>query len=217
MKAAALYLVAVLLANLTATLFLPVEVLPGSGVLVSLGTLIFGLTFTQRDRMHRRGRPFVYKVIALSAVLTLGLLVSFRYLWGGWLAESFAAREWTWLAESALMLKESGWRVFAASFLAILIAESADTEVFHKYRERSFLVRVIRSNAVSIPVDSTLFNLVAFAGNPFFPALVLLQVIAGEILVKFGVGLAYALVLPRSWQREAPSPSLPGDVSEGGG
>lgn len=206
MKAAALYLAAVLLANLTATLFLPVELLPGSGVLVSVGTLIFGLTFTQRDRMHRLGRPFVYKVIALSAVLSLGLLISFRYLWGGWVVDACAVRGWTWLAESAQMLKESGWRVFAASFLAILIAESADTEVFHRYRERSFLVRVIRSNAVSIPMDSLIFNVIAFAGNAFFPPLVLLQVIAGEIIAKFGVGLTYALLMPRSWGRESKAP-----------
>lgn len=197
MQAAIIYVLAVLAANLTATLFLPFEIAPGSGVLVSVGTLIFGITFTQRDRMHALGRPFVYRVIALSAVLNLLMLVSFSHLWGGPLAAFFGQRDWEWLHEAALMLKDNGWRVFLASFLAILIAESADTEVFHYYRDRTWLGRVVRSNLVSIPVDSVLFNLIAFAGSPFFPAVVLLKVILGEIAAKFAVGFVYALCYPR--------------------
>ena len=94
------------------------------------------------------------------------------------------------------MLMENGWRVFIASFLAIVIAESADTEIFHHYRERSWIVRVTRSNAVSIPLDSILFNLIAFAGSAFFPPLVLVKVILGEVVAKFLVGILYALLWP---------------------
>jgi hypothetical protein len=197
MIAAFIYIAATLLANLTATLFLPFEIAPGTGILVSVGTLVFGITFTQRDRMHRRGRRFVYAVIGLSAVLNLLMLVSFSYWWGQLVINLFARLEWEWMLESASMLQENGWRVFMASFLAILIAESADTEVFHLYRDRSWLGRVFRSNAVSIPTDSILFNVIAFAGSPFFPALVLAKVILGEIFAKFVVGLVYALVYPR--------------------
>ncbi|MFO7725943.1 MAG: VUT family protein [Oceanipulchritudo sp.] len=194
-------MIAVLVANLTATLFLPLELVPGSGILVSVGTLVFGITFTQRDRMHFLGRPFVYRVIALSAVLNLLMLVSFSYLWGGWVVRFFENRGWEWLLTSALMLKENGWRVFLASFLAILVAESADTEIFHLYRGRSWLGRVFRSNAVSIPVDSVLFNLIAFAGSPFFPPVVLLKVVLGEIAAKFAVGFIYALFYPSKLKR----------------
>lgn len=194
MFAAVLYTLAVLVANLTATLFLPFEVAPGTGILVSVGTLVFGLTFTQRDRMHARGRPFVYKVILLSAILNLLMLVSLRFWWGEPVLNLFQAREWDWLAESLAMLMENGWRVFLASFLAIIFAESADTEVYHYYRQRSWIGRVIRSNAVSIPVDSLLFNLIAFAGSAFFPPLILAKVVLGEIVSKFVVGAAYALL-----------------------
>ncbi len=196
MFAAFLYVFATLLANLTATLFLPVELVPGTGILVSVGTLVFGITFTQRDRMHARGRPFVYTVIALAAVLNLAMLVSFSLSWGGWVVQACAARGWDWLQESAAMLMDNGWRVFIASFLAILIAESADTEVFEYFRQRSWLDRVIRSNAVSIPVDSAVFNLIAFAGSAFFPPLVLAKVILGEIVAKSLVGLLYAGLYP---------------------
>ena len=47
-----IYILAVLAANYTATWFIP---LPIFGM-VSVGTLIFGITFTQRDRVHRYGR-----------------------------------------------------------------------------------------------------------------------------------------------------------------
>jgi uncharacterized PurR-regulated membrane protein YhhQ (DUF165 family) len=197
MRAAIIYTLAILVANLTATLFLPFEIAPGTGILVSVGTLVFGITFTQRDRMHSQGRPFVYAVIAISAILNLCMLVSFSYLWGEWVINLFEAHGWSWLQESAAMLKDNGWRVFIASFLAIIIAESADTEVFHYYRDRSWITRVFRSNAISIPVDSILFNLVAFAGSPFFPALVLTKVILGEILSKFIVGILYAWLYPK--------------------
>ena len=204
MRAAITYILAVLLANLTATLFLPFEIAPGTGILVSVGTLVFGITFTQRDRMHARGRPFVYTVIGISAVLNLAMLVSFSQIWGGSVISFFEDRGWIWLQESASMLKDNGWRVFLASFLAIIIAESADTEVFHYYRNRSWMSRVFRSNAVSIPVDSILFNLIAFAGSSFFPPLVLLKVILGEILAKYIVGALYAWVYPKRDPGESP-------------
>ncbi len=197
MLSAVLYTLAVLLANLTATLFLAFAIAPGTGILVSVGTLVFGVTFTQRDRMHRLGRPFVYKVIFLSAVLNLAMLTSLRYLWGESLLAWLDAAGWTWPAGATAMLMENGWRVFLASFLAIVIAESADTEIFHHYRDRSWIGRVTRSNAVSIPVDSILFNLVAFAGSVYFPPLVLAKVILGEILAKFVVGILYAAIYPQ--------------------
>lgn len=197
MIAALIYILATLLANLTATLFLPFEVAPGTGILVSVGTLVFGITFTQRDRMHRHGRRFVYAVIGLAAILNLIMLTSYSTLWGQSVIDLFARLEWTWLLESAAMLQQNGWRVFIASFLAILIAETADTEIFHLYRDRSWLGRVFRSNAVSIPTDSILFNVIAFAGSPYFPFLVLAKVILGEIVAKFAVGFLFALPRPK--------------------
>jgi uncharacterized integral membrane protein (TIGR00697 family) len=197
MIAAVLYILAVLVANLTATLFLPFEIAPGTGILVSVGTLVFGITFTQRDRMHVRGRPFVYKVIFLSAVLNLIMLTSLRYYWGQPLLQLLEQRELAWFAEATAMLMENGWRVFLASFLAIVIAEATDTEIFHHYRDRSWMTRVARSNAVSIPVDSILFNVIAFAGSGFFPPVILAKVILGEIISKFVVGILYALAYPK--------------------
>ena len=191
MGAAVLYILAVLSANLTATAFIPFPVFGQ----VAVGTLIFGLTFTQRDRMHRLGRPFVYKIIALSALLNLALIASYVNLWGSPLTAWFQAQGWAWLAASAGYLQESGWRVLLASFLAIVIAETADTEVYHRVRHLGWLKRVLSSNAVSIPVDSVVFNLIAFAGVFAWP--LWFSIVFGEIVVKFVVGAAYACFRPK--------------------
>jgi hypothetical protein len=85
------------------------------------------------------------------------------------------------------------WRIIAASFTAIVLSETADTEVYQQLIERSWLQRVTGSNLVSIPMDSLLFNVIAFAGLPDFPPLMLAQIIFGEIVTKFATGAGAAL------------------------
>lgn len=211
MKAAVIYLLAVLCAQLTATHFIPFPVFGA----VAVGTFIFGVTFTQRDHMHRKGKPFVYGVIVMSAVMSLGLLLSIRFGGGAWLAFLFRSLEWgafsEWLAGGYELLAESSWRVFVASSVAILIAEAMDTEVYHRLRNRSWLVRVTRSNAVSIPVDSILFNVIAFAG--IFGNWLLVQVIFGEIVIKGLVSVIYGV---SRRPREAEEPGMESVLEVGG-
>ena len=158
-KAMTIYIVAVLAANYTATWFIP---LPIFGM-VSVGTLIFGITFTQRDRVHRYGRKAVYGMILLAAV---GMVL-----------------------ESLFLGVE--WRIILASFVAIVLSETADTEIYQKLLHRSWFQRVTGSNLVSIPLDSLLFNLIAFLGV-FEPAM-LVGIIFGEIVAKFSTGALAAL------------------------
>lgn len=159
-----IYILAVLVANFTATWFIP---LPIFGM-VSVGTLVFGVTFTQRDRVHRFGRKAVYLMIFGAAV--------------GMVLES-------------LFLGVS-WRIIAASFIAIVLSETADTEVYQRLLKRPWMQRVIGSNLVSIPLDSLLFNVIAFAGV-FAPAM-LTAIIFGEIVAKFATGALAALWRPRN-------------------
>jgi uncharacterized PurR-regulated membrane protein YhhQ (DUF165 family) len=154
-----IYIVAVLAANYTATWFIP---LPIFG-LVSVGTLIFGITFTQRDRVHCYGRKAVYSMIMIAAA---GMVL-----------------------ESLFLAVE--WRIILASFIAIVLSEAADTEIYHKLLHRSWLQRVAGSNIISIPLDSLLFNLIAFLGV-FEPAM-LVAIIFGEIVTKFATGSLAAL------------------------
>lgn len=159
MSSAVIYILAVLVANLTATWFLP---LPIFGQ-VAVGTFVFGFTFTQRDRMHRHGRRFVYGVIAVAAALSALLSLA----------------------------GQVPPRIIVASVIAIVLAETADTEIYQRLLAQSWWHRVLKSNAVSIPLDSIFFNLVAFLG--VFDARFLVSLIVGEIVVKFSVGAATAV------------------------
>lgn len=158
-RSMSLYIIAVLAANYTATWFIP---LPVFG-LVSVGTLIFGVTFTQRDRVHRFGRKRVYLMIFMAAA---GMVLESLFL-------------------------GVGWRIIAASFIAIVLSETVDTEVYQKLMQRPWMQRVIGSNIASIPLDSLLFNLIAFAGV-FKPGM-LTAIIFGEIVTKFATGAVAAL------------------------
>jgi uncharacterized PurR-regulated membrane protein YhhQ (DUF165 family) len=170
-RSMAIYIVAVLVANYTATWFIP---LPVFG-LVSVGTLVFGITFTQRDRVHRFGRKPVYLMILIAAV---GMVFESLFL-------------------------GVQWRIITASFIAIVLSETADTEVYHKLLRRSWMQRVIGSNLISIPLDSLLFNVIAFAGV-FAPGM-LAAIIFGEIVAKFATGALAALWRSRDDDLYAPA------------
>ncbi len=161
---AGIYVFAVLLANFTATWFIP---LPIFGM-VSVGTLVFGITFTQRDRVHRFGRRRVYQMILIAAA---GMVLESIFL-------------------------GVAWRIIAASFIAIVLSETADTEIYHKLLRLSWMKRVIGSNLISIPLDSILFNVIAFLGV-FEPGM-LVAITFGEIVTKFATGSLAALWRTRS-------------------
>ena len=203
MIAAGIFIVAVLFANLTATLFIPFPIFGQ----VAVGTLIFGVTFTQRDRMHPRGRRFVYRVILGTAVVNFLMMMSLQLYWGAPAYAWLEAQGWDWLAEAFAYLQLSGWRVLGASFLAIVLAETVNTEVYHKFRDRSWMIRVARSNGVAIPVDSIVFNFIAFAG--VFALTEWTSIVFGEIVTKFAVGMAVALIRPRE--------AFPDNASRSGG
>src|SRR5690606_40235609 len=131
--------------------------LVGSFFLVNVGTLFFGVTFTQRDRVHAFGRPIVYRMILLAAVANVALAASLG----------------------------TPLRYVGVSFLSIVLAETADTEVFHRLRGRRWLRRVATSNAISAPIDTVVFTLLAFVGEEFATAGWLTQVIVTDVLVKY--------------------------------
>lgn len=150
---ATLWIAAVIGANLTAGWFLPLL-----GVQFAVGTLMFGVTFTLRDMLHRFGRKTVYTTIAVGALVNL--------------AVSFAL--------------DIPLRIILASFTAIVIAETVDTEVFHALRKRRWWVRAVSSNAIAVPLDTLLFTTLAFGG--ILPWVDFFEVNIGDTLVKFAVG-----------------------------
>lgn len=136
---------------------------------VAVGTFVFGFTFTQRDRLHSGGRGWVYGTIAVAALANVLMSV--------FLGVSF--------------------RIILASFLAIVLAETADTEVYQRLLRYPWLVRVAGSNAVSVPLDTLLFTLIAFAG--VLPRSELVALLFGETLLKYAIGAVVALWKDGKW------------------
>jgi hypothetical protein len=66
------------------------------------------------------------------------------------------------------------------------------------------MLKVASSNAVSIPIDTLIFNLIAFLG--VFPPLQLLAIMWGEIVVKTLTGVLVGLITAR--QRQNPQQGL---------
>jgi queuosine precursor transporter len=156
-----IYILAVLGANYTTTpeWFIP---LPIYGQ-VALGTFIFGVTFTQRDRLHQFGRPAVYSTIAIAAIANV-------------------------IMSSVLSVDI---RIIIASFVAIILSETADTEIYQRLLQKSWFVRVMGSNAVSVPLDTVIFWLIAFFGTLAPSEMVAL--IVGEIIIKYAIGALTAV------------------------
>lgn len=167
------YTVCTLLANYTFDSFLP---LPGYG-LVNVGTLFFGLTFTQRDRVHQFGRKYAYIMIFVAGVANVVTALSLG----------------------------TPLRYVIVGFAAIILSETADTEVYQRFIQRRWLARVATSNAVSIPIDTVVFTVFAFAGEAFATPAWMLEVILTDIFVKLVVGFvaAFGIIGLRRYQPQA--------------
>lgn len=145
--------------------------------IVAVGTLFFGATFTLRDYIHSRyGRHTIYKVITL--VVCISIIQS--------------------------LFLGVPIRIVVASAIAMAFSELADTEIYHTLRNRIWIIRVISSNAISVPTDTILFNCIAFLvfvsgvpmaqiGYTLLPLTALVSLVLTDILIKWGVATIIAL------------------------
>jgi queuosine precursor transporter len=162
------YVVCTVLANYTLDAFIPVPLqipaLQFTGQ-INVGTLFFGIIFTQRDRIHTFGRKYAYWAIGLAVIANI---ISAYYL-------------------------QTPWRFIAVSFLALSLSELTDTEIYQRFITRTWWTRVATSNAISIPIDSSIFTVLAFWGEAFATPTWMIQVIVTDIIVKLIIGFIVAL------------------------
>ncbi len=151
------------------------------GWAVDAGTLTYPLTFTIRDMIHKVGG----KRAARTAILaTAGLNVAMAFaLWAAAvLPADMSVGPQTEFGDVLV----TTWRIVAASVLAQMVAEFADTEIYqrfvNRFGHRVQFGRVLASNAVSVPLDSVLFSVVAFSG--VFPRSVIVEIIVANIVIK---------------------------------
>ncbi|MGD9912282.1 VUT family protein [Methanothrix sp.] len=170
------------------------------GRLVMDAGFIYSMTFTWRDLIHKQlGKRAAITTIWLSAFINLLAALYFQIVvlmpaepdWaanGGQAAWQFlfgifetSSGPW-WQSIFSLQL-----RIVLGSVITMVIAELIDTQIYHLWvtgwgRNRPQWARVAVSNAISIPVDSTLFPLIAFTGIIGFDAMV--QMFQTNIVVK---------------------------------
>lgn len=132
------------------------------GRAVDMGTFIYPITFTLRDVIHKAaGRQAARIVILTSAGVNL-----FLALYLSWVSSYRTDPSYALGAEYSAVLGPL-WRIVIASLLAMVVSELIDTEVYHwwvtKITTRYQWLRVLVSNAVSVPVDNLIFALGAFA------------------------------------------------------
>ncbi len=176
------------------------------GSLVMDAGFIYSLTFTWRDLIHKQlGERAALTTIWLAAGLNLLVAIYFQFVvllpaQTDW-ANSGGQAAWTFLF-GILDSTGQGWqsvfslqmRIVLASILTALLAELIDTRVYRIWtrgRRKNWpqWTRVFASNAVSIPLDSLLFPVIAFMGIVGAEGLV--QMIWTNILVKAAITLLF--------------------------
>lgn len=163
-----------------------------AGLTMAGGTLVYPLTFTLRDAVHKMsGANTARLIIALSAILNFVMVLAFAVV----AALPAAERVGPQLTFGEVLLPV--WRITIASVVAELVAELLDTEIYKlwvkRFGERLQWGRVVSSNLISVPVDSLLFAFIAYAG--LRPLDVVLSIAFGIMLLKITISyLAIPLI-----------------------
>lgn len=152
------------------------------GFSVDGGTFIYPFTFTLRDLVHKRlGKQAARTIVIMAAIINLVMALFF------WIVSILPQDpEWGLGAEFSAILGPV-WHIVIASIIAEVVGELLDTEIYHLWRtrvtKRYQWLRVLVSNAVSVPVDTFIFVLIAFAF--FLPFGTVLDIFLFNIIVKY--------------------------------
>ena len=157
-----------------------------AGFSIDAGTFIYPLTFTIRDLIHKRlGKLAARKIIFLAAGINLCMALFFHFV--AWLPQDPA---WGLGKEFSAILGPV-WRIVIASIIAEVFSELIDTEIYHLWQSRITTkyqwMRVLSSNAVSIPIDSLIFCWGAFGF--LLPHDVVWSIFFANVIVKGAVTL----------------------------
>jgi uncharacterized integral membrane protein (TIGR00697 family) len=172
----ALYIAAQVLADVAS-----LRIIEVFGVTMDGGTLIYPFTFTLRDLVHKVAGVTVARTLIFSAA---GINVVMAGLF--WLVAKLPADPGVGPQLEFGAVLSPVYRIVLASIIAEIVSELIDTEVYRawvaKFADRFQWGRVLSSNAVSVPIDSVLFGVIAFGG--VFSAGAVVAIIWGNILVK---------------------------------
>lgn len=197
-----LYIACQLIADVSAT-----KLVEMWGIVLPAGSMIFAVTFTLRDMIHKRlGRDWARASIIMAAVFNL-IMAGYFQLVTRMPAPAFYEMADAWNAIFSFVPA-----IVIGSIIAELVSELLDTEVYHLWRGRveekwhtPQWMRVLVSNAVSLPVDSFLFALFAFVllpplfGGEALPMAAAWAIVGGQIVWKAvitGVSMPLIYLVP---------------------
>ena len=145
------------------------------------GTYLIGIALSLLELAHRTAPTRREGFVNAQVMVACGFGAS--ALLAGYLAILDAMPP-----DDALFDRLSGtWRIVLGSLVAFLISETIDNSFGAWLRDRVHdAVRVVATNAVSVPLDSVVFLLVAFGS---------LEFIEGQIVVKYAVTLVFGVPL----------------------
>jgi uncharacterized integral membrane protein (TIGR00697 family) len=158
-----------------------------AGFSIDAGTFVYPFTFTLRDLVHKRlGVRAARLAIALAAAINLAMAGYLAF--SAWLPSD---PSWGLGREFASVLGPV-WRIVLASIVAELLAELADTEIYHlwvtRVTRRLQWLRVLSSNTLSVPLDSLIFCWGAFGG--VLPVATVWSIFAANLILKGAVTVA---------------------------
>ncbi len=174
-----------------------------AGFSVDAGTFIYPFTFTLRDLVHKvLGRTAARTLIVAAGVINLVMAGLFAF--AAWLPPD---PTWPLQREFAAVLTPV-WRIVLASIVAEVFSELTDTEIYHlwvtRVTRRFQWMRVLTSNAVSIPLDSLIFCWGAFGGR--LPAATVWSIFWANVLLKGAVTLVGLPTIYLVRERGLPAP-----------
>jgi len=176
-----------------------------AGFSIDAGTFVYPFTFTLRDLVHKR---LGVRAARLAILLAGGinLLMAGYFAFSAWLPSD---PSWDLGREFASVLGPV-WRIVLASIVAELVAELVDTEIYRlwvtRVTRRLQALRVLSSNALSVPLDSLIFCWGAFGG--VLPVATVWSIFAANLILKGAVSVASlpAIYLVREADGETPPP-----------
>lgn len=173
------------------------------GFSIDAGTLVYPFAFTLRDVVHKVGGRSIARATVLSAA-AMNVVLALALWAGSSLPADLAVGPQREFGEVLV----GTWRIVVASIVAQVIAEMIDTEIYsafvNRFGTKYQFGRVLTSNAVSVPVDSVVFSVIAFAND--LPRSVIISIIWANILIK---GATSLLSWPMIYAVRSPEPEAP--------
>lgn len=150
------------------------------------GTFIYPITFTLRDLIHK-----VAGKAAARAAIFAGAGVNLLMAGYFWLTAQMHPDMLVGPQEEWVKVLGPQWRIVFASIIAMIIAELIDTAVYgkwvEKFKHKYQWGRVLSSNAISSPLDSLVFTLIAFYG--IVPNAVLFSIFWSMVWIKLATSV----------------------------